>query len=327
MNYYLGVDIGATKSHALIADQTGRAIGFGVGGPGNYESIGWEGLRTTLQMITQGALETAGMDITQIAGAGFGIAGYDWPLEREPTLEAIRTLELIAPIEVVNDAIIGLLAGASQGWGIAIIAGTGENCWGIDRQRRYGRLTGNSLLMDEYGGASTIVLKALHAVARQWGCRGPATDLSRVFLEDTRASSLSELLEGYATDRFQINPELAPLIFQVAEAGDQVAVGVIRWAALGLADMVNGVVRQLSFENLNFEVVLIGGVFKGGQLILEPMKTAVREVAPGARFVRLNAPPVVGGVLLGMEQAGFDGYPLREKLIETSIERLSNPPH
>lgn len=35
MPYYPGADIGATKTHALIVDQTGRAPGFGESGPGN----------------------------------------------------------------------------------------------------------------------------------------------------------------------------------------------------------------------------------------------------------------------------------------------------
>lgn len=322
MNYYLGVDIGATKSHALIADETGQAVGFGAGGPGNYESVGWEELQSTLQLITQQALEVAGIGRNQIAGAGFGVAGYDWPSEREPTLNLISKLGLKASIEVVNDAIIGLFAGANEGWGVAIIAGTGENCWGIDRQRRFGRLTGNSLLMDEYGGAYTIVYKAIRAVAREWGQRGPATALSQVFMEHTGASSLSDLLEGLAMGRYQYGPDIAPLVFQIAQAGDQVAIDVIQWAAHGLADMVNGVVRQLSFEKEDFEVVLIGSVFKGGSLILEPMKAAIREVAPGVRFVRLKAPPVLGGVLLGMEQADFDGDPLREKLIASTEELI-----
>ncbi len=322
MNYYLGVDIGATKSHALIADETGQAVGFGAGGPGNYEGVGWDGLRITLQLITQKVLDTARIKRDQIKGAGFGVAGYDWPSEREPTLAAIDGLGLICPVEAVNDAIIGLLAGSSQGRGVAIIAGTGENCWGVDRNRRYGRMTGNSLLMDEYGGAQTMVFKALHAVARQWGQRGPVTELSRVFVQYSGASSLDDLLEGLGTARYQLSAEVAPLIFQVAEAGDPVAIDVIRWAALGLADMVNGVVRQLSFEEQEFEVVLIGGVFKGGPLILEPMKTAIQEVAPRARFVHLKAPPVVGGVLLGMEQAGFDGFALREELIASAEDLI-----
>ena len=40
---FVGVDIGATKSHALVADEEGRAVGFGTAGPGSYEVIGWEG--------------------------------------------------------------------------------------------------------------------------------------------------------------------------------------------------------------------------------------------------------------------------------------------
>ena len=295
-------------------------MGFGAGGPGNYEGVGWNGLKNTLRSITRVAMKSAGITPVQIAGAGFGVAGYDWPSERAPTLDAIGTLGLDCPVEAVNDAIIGLLAGSSQGWGIAIIAGTGENCWGMDPQRRYGRMTGNSLFMDEYGGAQTIVFRAVQAVARQWGQRGPATELSNVFLQHTGASTLADLLEGLGTARYQLGADVAPMIFRVAEDGDSVAKDVIHWAALGLADMVNGVVRQLSFEDENFEVVLIGSVFKGGPLILDPMKIAICEVAPGAGFVHLKAPPVVGGVLLAMEQAKIDGSRLREKLIESSMK-------
>ena len=49
MHYFLGIDIGGTKSHALIADETGRAVGFGQGGPGNHEVVGYSGLEAMLQ--------------------------------------------------------------------------------------------------------------------------------------------------------------------------------------------------------------------------------------------------------------------------------------
>jgi hypothetical protein len=55
---------------------------------------------------------------------------------------------------------------------------------------------------------------------------------------------------------------------------------------------------------LEFEVVCIGSMFNGGALLMEPLKTGVKQVAPRAQFVRLNVPPVVGGVLLAMEKAG-----------------------
>jgi N-acetylglucosamine kinase-like BadF-type ATPase len=38
MSFYLGVDVGATKTHALIADESGRVRGFGRGGPATTRS-------------------------------------------------------------------------------------------------------------------------------------------------------------------------------------------------------------------------------------------------------------------------------------------------
>ena len=135
--YFLGVDIGSTKTHALIADQSGQAVGLGQGGPGNPEGIGYDGMADLLRATIQKATDNAGIDKNEIAGAGFGIGGYDWPAtQREPTLQALQTLGLNAPLEVANDAIIGLLAGAAQGWGVAVVAGTSCNCWGWDQQRR-----------------------------------------------------------------------------------------------------------------------------------------------------------------------------------------------
>ena len=84
MRYFLGVDTGATKSHALIADECGRALGFGESGPGNYEAVGWDGMRQALHTITHQALASAGIAREQITGAGFGIAGYDWPGRPRP---------------------------------------------------------------------------------------------------------------------------------------------------------------------------------------------------------------------------------------------------
>lgn len=41
MQYVVGVDGGATKTHALVMDETGRQAGFGQGGPSTTTSMGW----------------------------------------------------------------------------------------------------------------------------------------------------------------------------------------------------------------------------------------------------------------------------------------------
>jgi hypothetical protein len=52
------------------------------------------------------------------------------------------------------------------------------------------------------------------------------------------------------------------------------------------------------------------------------MRQAIYSVAPGARLVRMGVPPVVGAVVLGMEQGGIEPSPLRSILIESTEELL-----
>ena len=299
--YFLGIDIGSTKSHALIADESGRAIGFGTGGAGNYEDVGREGYQAALQTITERALESTGITRNEVAGAGFGISGYDWPSERELTLEGIASLGLSCPVEAVNDTIIGLKAGASQGWGIALVAGTGTNCCGFDQQGRYIRITGAGMTFGEFGGAIDIAWKALHGVGYAWTRRNSGTQLTEAFIQYVGAKDSTDLIEGLEFGRYHIGAEAAPLVFEVAKKGDQVARQTISWAGRELACSAIGVIRRLEFEHTAFEVVLVGSIFKGGPLLLDPMKKKIHKVAPGARFVHLTVPPVVGAVLLAME--------------------------
>jgi len=68
------------------------------------------------------------------------------------------------------------------------------------------------------------------------------------------------------------------------------------------------------------EIVQSGSVFEGGELLTKPMCQVVLEHMPQARITRLDGPPVVGPVLLGMQMASVDGYPVRHTLIQTAKE-------
>lgn len=326
MQYFLGVDIGGTKSHAMIADASGRVLGFGHAGAGNHEVVGYEGLAAALGAVTGEALAQAGLAPGDLSGAGFGVAGYDWPSERPPTLDAIHTLRLNCPVEAVNDTIIGLLAGAEQGWGVALVAGTSNNCRGWDRHGNEGRVLGNGDAFGENGGAYEIASQAIQVVGKAWTRRGPQTALSQALVERAGAQDVADLLEGLSQETYQIDASAAPLVFQVATAGDPVAQGVIRWAGEELASLVLGVVRQLDLQAEAFDVVMVGSTFRGGPLLLEPLFATVHAEAPLARFVPLTAPPVVGAVLLGMRTAGLNAASVRPALIAAAQETLHRQP-
>ncbi len=322
--HYLGVDIGGTKCHALIADEHGQVNGFGETGPGSHEVVGYEGLRTALQAIVYQALETAGIKIQEIAAAGFGVAGYDWPDELQTTLEAISVLELACPIEVVNDTVIGLVAGASQGWGVGVVAGTGSNCWGWDRQHRIGRVTGCGSLFNEFGGGWDLVYKAIQSIGMEWTRRGPSTQLTQAFIKKVGAKDIEDFLEGMVMERYHLEASAARLVFEIAAQGDPVAEECIRWNGRELGSQAIGVIHQLGFEDLEFEVVLIGSLYHGSPLLLEAMQETIHAVAPRARFVRLDSPPVVGGVLLAMDIGGLDATTRRDRLVNEARERIED---
>ncbi len=121
VQYFLGVDIGNTKSHALICDENGNAKGFGIGGPGNHESIGEEAFRELLQDIVTQAISSAGISSTDLATAGFGIAGYNWSEDLPLLHRTIDSLELDLSYGVMNDAGPGFFAGSSDGSGVSVL--------------------------------------------------------------------------------------------------------------------------------------------------------------------------------------------------------------
>lgn len=302
MKYYLGIDIGATKTAALICDEEGNFIGEGQGGPGNHETVGFPGMEKSVKDALSQALAQANIQIDQITGAGFGIAGYDWHSE-EPLMKAtINNTGLIAPYKMVNDVVLGLLAGTSEGWGVAVVSGTGCNCRGWDREhKREGRVTGYGITMGEGAGGSELVHRAMQILGYSWVKRLPPTALSDAFIKMVGAKNLEDLIQGYTEQYYEISADAAPVIFRVAEQGDPIANDLVRWAGKELGEMANAVIRQLNLQDSEFEIALIGSMFKSGEILIAPMREMVHALAPKAKLIPVEVKPVLGAVLLGME--------------------------
>jgi len=319
MKDFLGIDVGSSKTHALIADESGQCTGFGKARGGNHQSVGYDGLTDVLKRSFKQACQTASLSGEQIAGGGFGVAGYDFPSDREPHLQAIASLGLSCPVDVVNDGVNGLLAGTTHGTGVNITAGSGVNCCGRGPNGEAGRIVGNGASFGEFGGGIEIVWKGLHMVNYAWIKRIPPTALTEIYLEATGAKNELDLMEGLSNESYHLFPFIAVKIFEAAQAGDAAAREVVHWAGEELGWLAVSVARQIGMENA-VEIVQSGSVFDGGELITEPMREVIYQHIPKAQITRLDGPPVVGPVLLGMQMAGMDGYPVRQRLIQTAKE-------
>lgn len=326
MKYFLGIDVGSSKTHALIVDETGQCVGFGKAGGGNHQGVGYEGTERVLRESFVGALTgeaVSGVEKADIAGAGFGVAGFDFPSDREVHLQAIAALGLSCPVEVVNDGMNGLLAGATRGIGVNVTAGSSNNARGRGKNGQEGRIVGNGIEFGEYGGAYEIAARGLQMVNYAWIKRIPPTELTQIYIEALGAKNEMDLMEGVSNGQYHIFPYLTVKIAEAARTGDEAALDVMRWAGEELGWLAVAVARQIEMENDEVEVIQSGSVFEAGELITNPMRDLVLKYCPRAKLMRLEGPPVVGAVILGMERAGFDGYAMREVIVRTAKNFVS----
>lgn len=320
MKYFLGIDVGSSKTHALIVDETGKCVGFGKSGGGNHQSVGYDGLTTVLRESFSRASETSGVEAAAIAGAGFGVAGYDFPSDRERHLQSIASLGLSCPMEVVNDGMNGLLAGATRGVGVNVTAGSSNNCRGRGKTGKEGRIVGNGILFGEFGGAYEIAARGLQMVNYAWIKRIPPTALTQIYIEAAGAKDEADLMEGLSNSQYHLFPYLAVKVVEAARQGDPAACEVVRWAGEELGWLAVSVARQIEMQDEEVEIIQSGSVFEAGELIMNAMRNLVLEHCPKAKLIRLDGPPVVGAVILGMEQTSFDGYAIRDTMVQTAKE-------
>lgn len=326
MHYFLGVDVGSSKTHALIADESGNCIGFGKAPGGNYQMVGYDGLADALQKSFTQAIQMSKIVPAQITGAGFGIAGYDFPSDQAPHLKAIARLGLSCPVEIVNDGLNGLLAGATHGIGVSVSAGSGVNCRGRGPNGEEGRIVGNGIDFGEFGGGSEIVWKGLHMVNYAWIKRIPPTALTAIYLEAANANDVLELMEGLSNNTHHLIHSIAVKVFEAATAGDGAAREIVTWAGEELGWLAVSVARQIGLVKDEVEIILSGSIFDAGEILLQPMGQIIYNSLPKGKIIRLEGPSVVGPVVLGMQTVDLESDHVRQMLIQSSqalLKRVS----
>jgi N-acetylglucosamine kinase-like BadF-type ATPase len=300
MTIVLAVDGGGSKTHLAICDESGAVLGAATAGPSNWETVGLRGAADTIGDAFEKALAASGVRRDQIEAAAFGLAGVDWPSDVDRLTTALASLRLTCPMTLVNDSFIALRAGAQAPWGVVVIAGTGTVVAGRNRAGEAFRTLGLGRLLGDDGSASDVAEQVVRAVARAYVGRAPATSLTEGLRALMGAGSVEEMLEEYSRGG---EPELdaAPLALEQAARGDAVAVGIIEWAAGELGNAAATVAGRLGMDGEPYELVLSGGLFRGGGELLE---TLISRAVPTALLTRLEVPPVSGAVLMALELIG-----------------------
>jgi glucosamine kinase len=285
----VGLDVGGSKTHAVLADGTG-VLAETVVGSANLASVGAR--EATGQLST--ALDRLGATDVDVVCAG--AAGADSPEQRDQLAALLAGLLPAARIEVVHDAQL-LLAAAGLEAGIALISGTGSVAWGLTPDGRSARAGGWGYLLGDEGSGYGVARDAVRHALRRLD-RGAAPDrLTAALVEGCGLAGPEHLQE-----RFYANPERrywarqAGLVFACAAAGDPAARAILDQAATALATLVRTVASVLGGTG---PLVCAGGLITHQPSLLAHLRADL--AADDVTDVRLlDREPVHGAVKIAL---------------------------
>lgn len=300
----LGVDGGGTTTVCLLAERvTGKVLGRGVGGPSNIQAVGVDAGTRALDDAIDRAFQSVGLPRAKVASICLGLAGVD----RQEGLDVIHgwadRRSVAVSVKVSNDATLLLAAGTPDGWGLAVIAGTGSIAFVKTPDGELGRCGGWGYLLGDEGSAYMLTITALRAASRSFDGITPPTKLVDAFVKRMNLNEPPDLIPAVYRgpwDRSAI-AGMAPLVLELAEAGDAVAAEIVRHEARELAKTAAGAVKANGLPTQGLPVALAGGVLTNSELYRRHFLDGLREagIAPGE--VRLVTEPAVGAVVLARQ--------------------------
>lgn len=248
---FLGVDGGGSKTRARIRDEQGKLLGEGEGGPGNAR-LGDLAFNEIVK-ASRAAMAGAGLGERDFARihAGFGLAGT----QQDPDRDAIRDRPYPFAKPVVDTDAYTSYLGAFRGEdGAILILGTGSGGLAVVKGQRLNVGGWGADIADEGSGMSIGRLAIRRSL---WALEGmaPLTPLADDILNEFgRKPANAVIWAGKAIPgdfaRF------APRVFDYANKGDALAVGIVEETAAGATMLIT---RLLELGAPS--VAMIGGIF------------------------------------------------------------------
>ena len=303
--YYLGIDGGGTKTHAVITDSQCRVAGEGFGGAANPLRIGLEEAVLHVEQAVADACAQAGIDLRDIDSACAAIAGINHPIHYHTMKDALDEALQVAGLDLVTDARAALEGALDGKAGVVIIAGTGSIAIGVNGEGRQARAGGFGPTLSDEGSGYYIAQQALKAVVSSFDGRSPKTTLAERICNRLGVADPSDLpgvIYNSDSEPVDIAP-LAELVDEAAREGDEVACQILTAAGAELGRLAASVIDKLALHSIAFRVACVGSVFRSGEIVLEPLRGAVLSVAPYAEIGPPLHPPAIGAVKLAQKRS------------------------
>jgi N-acetylglucosamine kinase-like BadF-type ATPase len=274
----LGIDGGGTRTRASIVDGD-KVLAHGESGSIKRLRVGAEAAEENLRVLLKEIYTQAG--VKGVRAASCGVASVSMPGIVE-WITAVFGDFGVERSDIVGDQVIALDAAFHGGPGILQIAGTGSNTIGRAPDGKQESAGGWSSHLGDEGSGYWIGLHSVRRALRAYDHDQPTQILKKVG-EIWGTPDLDELVnvgDGTPGPDFAA---LAPAINELAEAGDPVALGVLKQAAADLIEFVLLVREKLHKKHKidgEVPVAWTGGVIEKMTIVREAFFKGLRDAAP-----------------------------------------------
>lgn len=305
--YYLGIDGGGTKTHAVIVDEAGRVRGMGMAGASNFGNTNVDMARHNISAAVQVAAGEAGIDAVHFDAAFLGIAGVVSESDRDVVREMAQQLRL-APTDKIgadHDCRIALAGGLAGAPGIVQIIGTGTSCFGMNVKSERWMSGGWGHLIADEGGGYWLGIQAIKATAAAYDGRGEATLLSDAVLQALGIDGIPQIMERLYAAKISVSEiaALSRVLVAAAEQHDRVAQTIIASGMDEVARCVVAVAQRLQLGDAP-SLVCVGGMMQAGSIMTVPLAEAVHRRLPHCQIVEPQFSPVMGAALMARQMCG-----------------------
>jgi N-acetylglucosamine kinase-like BadF-type ATPase len=308
VEYVIAADGGNSKTDVVLATVDGAVLAQVQGRGTRPHMDGMARTARDLAAMVEAARQQAGLAPSARIGAGaFYLANVDIPAEEREAHAELRKLRIVDKLKVYNDVFAILRAGSPRGWGVAVVSGAGVNAVGVHPSGKVARFLSLGDITGDWGGGYAVGVAGLGAAVRAEDGRGPATTLSRRVAEHFSVADAEAVALGVhrGTITHASLHGLAPLVFEAASEGDQVAREIVERLADETANMAVTLLRRLHLLRSDADIVLGGGTLQSGNgILIGRIAERLSTAAPNVRLRVLDVAPVTGALIEALVMAG-----------------------
>jgi N-acetylglucosamine kinase-like BadF-type ATPase len=302
--YVIGVDGGATKTLAVLADMSGEIIKVAKGGSASLRDNGIEiACANVSAAITKLLASKKSANIVS-AYIGFPALAEEYKKRKKEILKQLAEDKRIKKIfkgtvDVGSDQLVAYRAGTDFKDGIVAIAGTGCVVRGW-RARKEAKVNGWGWLSSE-GSAFWIGNRVFLAILKSFDGRGEKTILSEMVFKEFHLRSIDDLLIFVYKNPISRLPQFAELCDRAAKENDGIAGQILNEVGREISGSVLAAAKQLVFPiGEKIPLVLVGGVFKS-QLAHYSFEVNLKKEENLDFIISKPDFPVIGAVKLALE--------------------------